>query len=154
MDVKIGNLHGLLVICNKVNTGGGRKPYFTDAITGGISRDRANVINAETSHVVRLVDEVVLDVLVVVDGTYGSLVETDLLRVLQGLESPDIGHRVSILGRALGVYLVELVVDDKELLPLWVKEPSLSDIVLAAFIIPSWKEHALPDECRLHLRKK
>lgn len=76
----------------------------------------------------RLVDVAVLDVLVVVDGLCGVLEETGLLGLLEITDVPDESNGVTVGARASTVSLVELIVEDKELLVLGVKNPALVSV--------------------------
>jgi hypothetical protein len=59
-----------------------------------------------------------------------TLVEANLLRALKRLQLPDVGHRIAVRSRANGFNLVQLIIQDQELLPLRVKNPSLASIQL------------------------
>lgn len=102
--------------------------YLAHAVTRRVGGDGADVVDTETGHVVGLPDETVLDVLVVVDGGDGSLVETSLLGVLEVTDVPDVGHRVLVLSRAVGTELINLVIHDEKLLPLSVEDPTLVSV--------------------------
>lgn len=84
--------------------------------SSGVLGDRAGVENAETSTVIGLVDEVIDNVLVVIDGLDLGLVETGLLGVLEVADIPNIGDRESVFGGSVPTDLIKLVIEDEEFL--------------------------------------
>jgi hypothetical protein len=101
---------------------------FVDTSTGRVLRNGAAIEDAETSAVVGLVDVVVDDVLVVIDGLGGVLENTGLLRVLKITDVPDESNGVTVRARALTITLIEFVVQDEEFLVLSVENPALMSV--------------------------
>lgn len=99
-----------------------------DLAAGGVLGQRRDVNDAEAGAVVALVGEAVNDELVVVDTVGGALVDTSLLRGLEGADVPEVGDGVSRGSGASGVVLIVLVVEDEVLLPLGVGNPTLVSV--------------------------
>ena len=102
---------------------------FADVGTLAVGWDRGDIVDAETGSVVGLVDVVTDNVLVVIDGVSGSLVDTGLLGCLERGDIPNVGDWVSISGWATTVGLISLIIQDDVLLPLLVEDFTLVSVV-------------------------
>jgi hypothetical protein len=106
-----------------------------DLAAVGVLGNGAYVENTETSLVVGLVGETLVDELIVVDGAGGGLVVARVLGMLQVGDVPDVSDWEAILGGRIGcgavrvnLALVKLVVHDKVSLPHRVYDPALMGI--------------------------
>ena len=91
-------------------------------------RKRANVKDTETAAVVALVGETVDDELVVVGTVAGGLEVAGLLGVAEIANVPEVGDSVTVSSGTTSADLVVLVIDDEELLPGGVGDPTLVSV--------------------------
>jgi len=75
-----------------------------------------------------LVGKAVNNVLVVIDTTVCSFVNTGLLWLLEGRDIPDIRHRVTVLCGTCSILLINLVIKNEKALVEGVEDPSLVSI--------------------------
>lgn len=75
-----------------------------------------------------------------------TLVKANLLGILQRLELPNEGHRIPVRSNTNTVDLIKLVIEDQELLPLGVENPSLSSIVSVSDTDPSVGDEATSEQ--------
>ena len=90
------------------------KPHLLKPFARGIGLDAPDIHNAEPAVVVALVGETVLDVLVVVDGFDGRLVDARVAWGGEGRDVEDVGGGATVGGEAGAVLFVEFVVEEEE----------------------------------------
>lgn len=90
------------------------KPDLLKPCPRGIGLDAPDINNAEPAVVVALVGEARLDVLVVVDGFDGRLVDARVARGGEGGDVEDVGGGAAVGGDARAVLFVEFVVEEEE----------------------------------------
>ncbi len=93
--------------------------------TSRVSRQACDIEEAQPRTVMALICDAINHKLVVVNTVAWTLEETSLLGVLEGADVPEVGDGVSAGGWPSSVDLVELIVEDKKLLPLRVCDPGL-----------------------------
>lgn len=87
-----------------------------DALAGGVARHGGHVENAKTGAVVGLEGQAVVHVLVVVDGPHRGLEQSGLLWCTEVADVPDVGDGESVSCRGSALFLIQLVIEEKELL--------------------------------------